>query len=151
MRDQREGQAVKPTTVRSVLITSLVLVLAVWFWRMSSGANPEPVVRWGWLQDHRHIFYVTKALTALGSILVLLLHMNQIWGRPISVDQRLRYLTLFYFGTLITVASTQQAQARHEQLIHWWNLGAFGGIVLLLVTGILSIRAAGGLNYSRVR
>jgi hypothetical protein len=84
------------------------------------------------------LFYYAKGVVALGATLLLITHMSRSWGTISTLGQRLRYMTLFYLATLITVRSVDQAHSHAS--ITWSPIAALIGALLLVVTSFVSIR-----------
>lgn len=89
-------------------------------------------------------FYILKGLLALVATVALVAHMVLTWDRTSGSGQRLRYFSLLYFAVLITAASVEQSH--QDAVVNYRNLGAIGGVLLLLLTLYVSLR-----EYARTR
>jgi len=84
------------------------------------------------------VFHAVKGCVALLATVLLIMHMSAAWNLTDGRGQRLRYLTLLYFAVLITYASVEQA--KDAATIESRHLGALLGVILLVVTMVVSIR-----------
>lgn len=87
------------------------------------------------------LFFITKGILGVAGVLALVVHMNRSWSTldpEGGIGQRLRFITLFYFAVLIVAASYDQVRAGVVH-ISLNNVGGFGGAILLIVTGLVSI------------
>lgn len=93
----------------------------------------------GWLFDpaNAHEFYVAKGVIGVAAVGLYLYHMSIVWHSLKNTAQQLRYLCLLYLAFLITSSSVEQV--RDDALVNWRNVGGMVGIVLLLVTVIVSL------------
>lgn len=89
-------------------------------------------------QDWALEFWYVKGFVALVATVLLVIQMQRTWSTVNSSGQRLRYLSLLYFAVLVTAVSVDQVSV--GDLVTWRNLGAFFGVVLLLITACVSLR-----------
>lgn len=81
-----------------------LVVLAALAWLASTDAAWFP-------QSWSGEFYVAKGLVGVGAVVLLLVHMSQVWPRIGTRAQRARYLLLLGFVTVVGAASTAQYDA----------------------------------------
>src|SRR5690606_31943654 len=111
-----------------------------------AGTQGEPAVR---LPDRKvlmpmtpeAVFYAKGILSGLGVVL-LVVHMADIWDRMRDTAQRARYLLLLAYGVLVAGASTAQvARGQALALPHWPSLAVPSVLVAVAVYSIASERA----------
>lgn len=89
-------------------------------------------------QEYAETFYITKGLVALVAVVLLLIHMQAVWGDHMTWGRRLRYLAPLYFAVLLTSATVEQV---HETApVNYRNLGGLLGALLLIATALVSMR-----------
>lgn len=88
-------------------------------------------------QDRAGEFYHVKGFVALAATLLLIHHMQRAWPSIRTWGQRLRYLSLLAFASLITFASVEQVAG--EVPVDYRNLGGMAVAVLLVVAAVVSI------------
>lgn len=87
------------------------------------------------------LFYTTKGVIALIGALMLITHMIIDGDYVHGWDQRMRYLTLLGYTMTVTLSSTMQV-ATHRDVIHIENWMGLILSVMLIVTMIMSMKAA---------
>jgi len=95
-----------------------------------------PSLEW-FPQEYAYEFYVLKGVLALIGTLMLIYHMHKTWTWVTNWPQRLRYLVLFGFATLLTGASWEQINQGAP--VNWRNIGAMLLAVALIVAMAISI------------
>lgn len=130
---------VRHPATRRLVITTLVFAVVLMLAAITSPG--EEVVDWAWLQAHAHQYYVAKGLLSGVGVVLIIAHMIQVWNDEMMLlGQRLRYLSLFFFASLIAATSADQAQVADQVTTR--NLGGGVGSILVVIAMIVSIREA---------
>ena len=89
-------------------------------------------------QEYGHEFFGVVAIVSLISTVLLVWHMTRAWETFVSLGQRLRYLSLLAFSTLVVVAAVDQFQLESEVRLR--HFGTATVLALLAVTLVVTYR-----------
>lgn len=129
-----QSHSVRRAVGAALTFAAMILLVALF-------TSDSPAVDWPWLQERAHEFYIFKGFLAGGAVLLVILHMEQVWSTEMRTGQRWRYLALFYLTGLISAVSVQQAQ-NEELKVTPGNLGGLLGAIIVVTAMVISIREA---------
>lgn len=96
-----------------------------------------PAVVVEWLAPYAEQFFALKGLIGVVSTVLLVVHMMQTWGEPLTAGRRLRYYALLFASFIVTGASYEQIY--DDAVVNWRNIGGFVAAALITVAAIVSI------------
>jgi hypothetical protein len=89
-------------------------------------------------QQYADAFDVVKGVLAITAVVILVVHMNVVWGHELlSPARRARYIALLVGA--MTVAYASGEQIRQGAVVNYRNLGGLLFVVVTFVAAVLSV------------